>query len=147
MKNDCLFCNIALGNIPSVKVYETDGVVAFLDISPVEKGHVLVVSKREHSDTLLDTSEGVLNEVMAAAKKVGAGMMAAGFGGFNLVQNNFADGGQAIAHLHVHVIPRVKGRVGPLVWESGSNPYADDVERGEMAEKIRAGIASVGEVE
>lgn len=140
MKTDCLFCNIATGAIPSVKVYETENVLAFLDISPVEKGHTLVISKRVHSDTLLDTSADVLAELVAAAQKIGAAMMAAGFGGFNVVQNNFPDGGQAIPHIHFHVIPRAKGRTAPLVWDSGSNPYANDAERDAFAERIRAAL-------
>ncbi len=142
MNTDCLFCRIAAGSIPSVKVYETDGVLAFLDISPVEKGHTLVISKRAHSATILDTPPDIAAELLAAAKTVAAGMMAASFGGVNLVQNNFPDGGQAVPHIHFHVIPRAKGRQGPLVWASGSNPYADDAERAAFAERIRAGIAA-----
>lgn len=141
MKSDCLFCNIAAGNIPSVKVYETDGVLAFLDISPVEKGHTLVISKRAHSETILDTPPEIADELLAAARTVAAGMMAAGFGGVNIVQNNFPDGGQAVPHIHFHVIPRTKGRAGPLVWASGSNPYADEAERAAFAARIREGIA------
>ena len=140
MNNDCLFCAIATGTIPSIKVYETDAVLAFLDISPVEKGHTLVISKRAHSETILDTPPDIATELLAAAKTVAAGMMAAGFGGVNLVQNNFKDGGQAVPHIHFHVIPRAKDRQGPLVWASGSNPYADDAERNVYAERIRAGI-------
>lgn len=143
MKTDCLFCNIAAGNIPSVRVFETDSVLAFLDISPVEKGHTLVISKREHSETLLDTPDALAAELLAAAKVVAAGMMKAGFGGFNIVQNNFKDGGQAVPHIHFHVIPRAAHREGPLVWESGSNPYADEAERDATAERIRQGIASL----
>ena len=142
MKPDCLFCKIAQGEIPSVKVYETDGVLAFLDISPVEKGHTLVISKRAHTDTLLDTPADIAAEMLAAARVVAAAMIRAGFGGVNLVQNNFADGGQAIPHIHFHVIPRIKGRQGPLAWKSGSNPYADDAERAAFAERLRAAVAA-----
>ena len=142
MKQDCLFCKIAAGDIPSVKIYETEGVLAFLDISPVEKGHTLVISKRVHSETILDTPPEVATELVAAARLVAAAMMRAGFGGVNLVQNNFPDGGQAVPHIHFHVIPRVKGRKGPLAWKSGSNPYADDAERAAYAERLRAAVAA-----
>ena len=138
---NCLFCKIAAGEIPSAKVYEDDGVLAFLDIAPVEKGHTLVISKRLHSEALIETPPEILAEMLAAAKKIGAAMLKAGFGGFNVVQNNYPDGGQAIPHIHLHVIPRQKGRKGPLVWASDSNPYADDAERAAYAERLRATIA------
>lgn len=138
--SDCLFCKIAKGEIPSVKVYEDDGILAFLDISPVEKGHTLVISKRIHSEALIDTPPEILAEMLAAAKKIGAAMMRAGFGGFNVVQNNYPDGGQAVPHIHFHIIPRAKGRTAPLEWKSGANPYSGDAERDDFATRIRANI-------
>lgn len=135
---NCLFCKIAAGEIPSAKVYEDDGVLAFLDIAPVEKGHTLVISKRLHSEALIDTPPEILAEMLAVAKKIGAAMLKAGFGGFNVVQNNYPDGGQAVPHIHFHVIPRAKGRTAPLEWKSGANPYADDAERAAMAARLRA---------
>lgn len=137
---DCLFCKIAQGEIPSAKIYEDDNVLAFLDISPVEKGHTLVISKRAHSEALLETPPEILADMLAAAKKVGAAMLKSGFGGFNVVQNNYPDGGQAIPHIHFHVIPRAKGRKGPLVWRSGANPYRDDAERAEFAALLRGNV-------
>ena len=142
MKSDCLFCNIASGDIPSVRVYETEGVLAFLDISPVEKGHVLVISKRAHSETILDTPDAIASELLAAARHVAAGMIRAGFGGVNLVQNNFRDGGQAGPHIHFHVIPRPKGTRPPIAWASGAHPYADDAERDAYAARLREAIAA-----
>ena len=141
MDKNCLFCKIAAGDIPSSKVYEDDRVLAFLDIAPVEKGHTLVISKRAHTEALIETPDDVLAELFAVARKVGAAMMKAGFGGFNVVQNNYPDGGQAIPHIHLHVIPRLKGRTGPLAWASDSNPYADDAEREAFAARLRAAIA------
>ena len=138
--SDCLFCKIAKSEIPSVKVYEDDGILAFLDISPVEKGHTLVISKRIHSEALIDTPPEILAEMVAAAKKIGAAMMKAGFGGFNVVQNNYPDGGQAVPHIHFHIIPRAKGRTAPLEWKSGANPYSGDAERDDFAARIRANI-------
>lgn len=138
--SNCLFCKIAKGEIPSIKVYEDDGVLAFLDISPVEKGHTLVISKRAHSEALIDTPPEILAEMLAAAKKIGAAMIKAGWGGFNVAQNNYPDGGQAVPHIHFHIIPRAKGRTAPLEWKSGSNPYADDAERDAFAARIRDSI-------
>ena len=136
----CLFCKIAKGEIPSTKVYEDEGVLAFLDISPVEKGHTLVISKRVHSEALIETPPEILAEMLAAAKKIGAAMLEVGYGGFNVVQNNYPDGGQAVPHIHLHIIPRAKGRKEPLTWKSGANPYADDAERDAIAASIAAAI-------
>lgn len=144
MDDNCLFCKIAAGTIPSAKIYEDDRVLAFLDIAPVEKGHALVISKRAHTEALTDTPDDILAELLAVARKIGKAMMDLGFGGYNLVQNNYPDGGQAIPHIHFHVIPRKKGRTGPLVWASGSNPYADDAERAAFAERLAAAVAAVG---
>ena len=143
MDKSCLFCKIAAGEIPSAKVYEDDSVLAFLDISPVEKGHTLVISKVAHTEALVDTPPEILASLFAAARKIGAAMLKAGFGGFNVVQNNYPDGGQAIPHIHLHLIPRQKGRKGPLVWESGANTYADDAERDAFALRLREAIASL----
>lgn len=141
MNSNCLFCKIASGEIPSVKILETDGILAFLDISPVEKGHTLVISKRIHSEALIETPAEVLAEMLEAAKRIGAAMLKVGFGGFNVVQNNYPDGGQAVPHIHFHVIPRAKGRTAPLEWRSGANPYADDAERDSLAARLRAALA------
>lgn len=136
MNDNCLFCKIAKGEIPSVKIYEDDATLAFLDISPVEKGHTLVISKRVHSEALLETDADVLAELLSTAKRVGRAMLKAGYGGFNVLQNNYPDGGQAVPHIHLHIIPRAKNRNKPLVWRSGATPYADDAERAAIAAKL-----------
>ena len=76
MKNDCIFCAIAAGEIPSFKVYEDDLVLAYLDINPFTKGHTLVIPKA-HSTGLLDTDDAVLAAVVARVKKVAAHLKAA----------------------------------------------------------------------
>ncbi len=143
MEESCLFCKIAAGKIPSAKVYEDDAVLAFLDISPVEKGHTLVISKVAHTEALVDTPPEILAPMLAAARKIGAAMLQVGFGGFNVVQNNYPDGGQAIPHSHLHIIPRQKNRKGPLAWASGANPYADDNERDAVARQLCEAVASL----
>lgn len=140
MDKHCLFCKIGAGEIPSVKIYESGNVLAFLDISPVEKGHTLVISKRAHTPTILDTPPEILDEVLSVVRKIGAAMMQVGFGGFNVVQNNYPDAGQSVPHLHFHIIPRVKNHTEPLAWTTGANPYTDDAERDAIAEKIRAAL-------
>lgn len=143
MDDNCLFCKIAAGAIPSAKVYEDENVLAFLDIAPVEKGHTLVISKKTHTEALIETSDDILAEMLSVVRKVGKAMMKLGFGGYNVVQNNYPDGGQAIPHIHFHVIPRQKGRTAPLEWKSGANPYADDAERAAFARRLASAVAEV----
>ena len=132
MKNNCVFCAIAAGEIPSFKVYEDDLVLAYLDINPFTKGHTLVIPKA-HSTGLLDTDEKTLAEVIARVKKVAAHLKAAlPCDGFNILQNNGAAAGQTVMHLHFHIVPRYGTE--PIVFES--RPGDMDALKA-LAEKIR----------
>jgi len=116
MKNDCVFCAIAAGEIPSFKVYEDELVYAFLDINPMSLGHVLVVPKA-HSADLLETDDAVLADVIVRVKNVARHVVGTlGCDGFNLLQNNGAAAGQTVRHIHFHIIPRKNGE--PLVFDS-----------------------------
>jgi len=102
----CLFCKIINGEIPCHKIYKDDQVLAFLDINPVNPGHTLIVPKK-HSESLLDTDEQVLDQLINVAKKVGQAVMTGlDYPAFNLIVNNGKIAGQLIPHLHFHVIPR-----------------------------------------
>ena len=117
MKNDCVFCAIAAGEIPCFKVYEDDQVLACLDINPFSKGHALVIPKA-HSPCLVETDDGTLATLVARVKKVAAHITAKlGCDGFNVLQNNGEAAGQTVRHLHFHVVPRWKGDA--LVFENG----------------------------
>ena len=123
MKNDCIFCAIAAGEIPSFKVYEDDIVLAYLDINPFSKGHTLVIPKA-HTTGLLDTDDAVLAAVVARVKKVAAHLRAAlPCDGFNILQNNGEAAGQTVRHLHFHIIPRYAGE--PLAFESKPGDMAE----------------------
>lgn len=109
MKNNCVFCAIATGEIPSFKVYEDDLVLAYLDINPCSKGHTLVIPKA-HTTGLLDTSDEVLAQIIARVKKVAAHLKEAlPCDGFNILQNNGAAAGQSVFHVHFHIVPRYEG--------------------------------------
>ncbi|MCQ2393550.1 MAG: HIT family protein [Kiritimatiellae bacterium] len=109
MKNDCVFCAIAAGEIPSFKVYEDDLVLAYLDINPCSKGHTLVIPKA-HTTGLLDTSDEMLAALLARVKKVAAHLKdALPCDGFNILQNNGAAAGQSVFHIHFHIVPRYEG--------------------------------------
>ena len=109
MKNDCIFCAIAAGEIPSFKVYEDEQVLAYLDINPFSKGHTLVIPKK-HSACLVDTDDETLAVVIARVKKVAAHLKEKlGCDGFNIVQNNGEVAGQTVRHVHFHIVPRWTG--------------------------------------
>ena len=106
MKNDCVFCAIAAGEIPSFKVYEDDLVLAYLDINPFSKGHTLVIPK-EHSAGLVDTPDGTLAALIARVKKIAAHLKSAlPCDGVNILQNNGEAAGQTVMHIHFHIVPR-----------------------------------------
>ncbi len=103
---ECVFCDIIAGNIPAAKLIETDKVLSFLDISPVNPGHALVVPKR-HVASLLDLTQDELHVAIFIAKRVaGAVLEATGSAAFNILQNDGQAAGQLIDHVHFHVIPR-----------------------------------------
>ena len=109
MKNDCVFCAIAAGEIPCFKVYEDELVLAYLDINPFSEGHTLVIPKA-HTTGLLDTPEETLAALLARVKKVAAHLKSAlGCDGFHILQNNGAAAGQTVGHIHFHIVPRRNG--------------------------------------
>lgn len=105
-KEDCVFCKITRGEIPSVKIWEDDNFFVINDLHPLSEGHCLVVPKR-HYETLLDVPSTFGTEIMDVAKKQGLRLMKDEKAeGFNLVQNNFKAGGQLVPHFHIHIVPR-----------------------------------------
>jgi histidine triad (HIT) family protein len=106
MATDCIFCRIVAGEIPSALVYEDETVVAFLDIAPVNPGHVLVIPRR-HAERLTDLSEAELAACARTVRRVARAVLeATGWPGLNVLQNNDGCAGQVIEHCHFHVIPR-----------------------------------------
>lgn len=109
MKNDCVFCAIAAGEIPCFKVFEDDFALAYLDINPFSEGHTLVIPKA-HTTGLLDTPDETLAALLARVKKVAAHLKTAlGCDGFHVLQNNGAAAGQTVGHIHFHIVPRRNG--------------------------------------
>jgi histidine triad (HIT) family protein len=103
---DCIFCRIAAGEAPAVRVLETPQVLAFLDIAPVNYGHTLVIPKT-HYENLLDLPDALWMEIGQICRRVAQALRATlQAQGFNLGMNNFAAAGQEVFHAHLHVIPR-----------------------------------------
>lgn len=133
-RDTCIFCKIARGDIPSTIVYESDELIAFLDINPVNKGHTLIVPKA-HMEALFDMPASLGGPLMEAMKRIGAAVMrATGAPGLNVVQNNYPAAGQQVPHLHWHLIPRFVDD-GYVAWPQGS--YQDTEEMNAVAAAIR----------
>jgi len=116
---DCVFCKIVGGQIPAAALVETDEVISFLDIAPVNPGHCLVVPKR-HVQSLLDLNENELVSCILTAQKLARSVMkATGCPGLNLLQNNDRCAGQLVPHAHFHVIPRSPGDGFSFGWRQG----------------------------
>ena len=106
MIEDCIFCRIVKGEIPSSKVYEDENILAFLDIAPVHKGHTLVIPKK-HFETILDIPEEELKELILAVKKVAIAVeKGVGADGFVITMSNKKAAEQEVPHAHFHIIPR-----------------------------------------
>ncbi len=119
-KDDCIFCKLANGDIPTNTIYEDDDFRVFLDASPATKGHCLIVPK-EHFDNLADLDDTVAAKVLPLAKKIMKLLSdKLGWDGFNLVQNNGEVAGQTVFHFHMHLIPRYKNDGQDINWKPGS---------------------------
>jgi len=130
----CLFCKIVAREIPSTIVYEDDAVFAFLDIHPVNIGHVLIVPKAHHAN-LYETPDETIAHMMVVAKKHSIAVKSAlNADGINIEMNNDGPAGQIIFHTHLHIIPRFEGD-GFTHWH-GAREY-NEGEADEVALKIQ----------
>ncbi|MDD5483077.1 MAG: HIT family protein [Kiritimatiellae bacterium] len=133
---NCVFCKIIRGELPCSRVYEDDEAIAFMDIGPIVKGHILVVPK-SHYAHLLETPPDVLKHLIVTAQKIaGAQKRALRADGINIMQSNCQAAGQVVNHIHFHVIPRFNADGHHWNWKP--RPYADNKEMQALAEKIGA---------
>ncbi|MEK7879875.1 MAG: HIT family protein [candidate division NC10 bacterium] len=122
---DCVFCKIRDGQIPSVKLYEDQRTLAFMDINPLNPGHCLVVTKA-HAATIFEADPADLHAAITAAKKVAAAVRSAmQADGLNVLQANGAAAFQSVPHFHLHVIPRWTNDGKGLDWESVQGDMAE----------------------
>ena len=136
MSDDCLFCKIIAGQLPSKKVFEDDKTVAFLDIHPVNPGHTLIVPKA-HADTFLQSAPEDMQAVMATAKRLAPAILkSVGADACNVTTNCGRASGQIIFHTHFHVIPRF-ATDGYKAWQRAGDVHEDLTS---LADKIRAAL-------
>lgn len=137
-KDDCIFCKIAAGEIPSSTVYEDQDFRAILDLGPASKGHTLILPK-EHADNVMDLEENVAAKVLPLASKLGKAMMRSlKCDGFNIIQNNGEAAGQTVMHFHVHVIPRTNNDGCVPMWTPTKD---EDMEK--TAQAIKKGLEEI----
>ena len=135
MRDDnCIFCKIAAGEIPSATLYEDDDFRVILDIEPASKGHALILPK-EHYANLYELDDELAAKAMVLAKKMITKLTAIlGCDGYNVVQNNGTVAGQTVFHFHMHLIPRYQGDGVKLGRKQGT--LTDEVKE-EILTKIR----------
>ena len=131
MKSDenCIFCKIIAGDIPSKTVYEDDKYKAIMDVAPASKGHVIILPKN-HAANIFEISDEDVAGIMVVAKRVASILKnALECDGVNILQNNGEIAGQTVFHLHVHVIPRYEDDMVKIKWSQPENIDVDEVFR------------------
>ena len=132
--NDCIFCKIAAGEIPSATLYEDEDFRVILDLGPATKGHALILPK-EHYRNLYDIDDEMAAKAMILAKKMVKKMTdVLGCDGYNIVQNNEEPAGQTVFHFNMHLIPRYKEDNAGIGWNVGE--LTDEV-RDEILKKMK----------
>ncbi|MDD6734343.1 MAG: HIT family protein [Lachnospiraceae bacterium] len=125
-KEDCIFCKLANGEIPTNAIYEDDDFKVILDMGPATKGHALILPK-EHYANLFELPEETASKVMVLAKRQATKMKERlNCQGFNLVQNNGECAGQTVMHFHYHLIPRYENDNQNILWKPTS-PSAEEL--------------------
>ena len=141
MPDDCIFCQIVAGEIPSDAVYEDDDVYAFLDANPLAPGHTLVIPKVHHerlNDLEGATATALYDALQALLPAVESAVDA---DASNVGVNNGEAAGQEVPHVHAHIVPRFEGDGGsPIHAVAGRRPDMDDDERAAVAGDIEAAL-------
>lgn len=134
-EEQCVFCKIIAGEIPSTAVYEDDDFKAILDVNPAARGHVIIVPKK-HAANIFELEDEEAAKVFPIAKKIATALKKTyGCDGVNVLQNNGEAAGQTVFHLHVHVVPRYYGDGVNIMWKPGETPDLNEV-----AEEIRKNL-------
>ena len=135
MDSDCIFCKLANGVFPTNFIYEDEDFKVILDANPATKGHSLILPKK-HFKNLLDADEEVLKKALPLAKKLSNKLIdVLKCDGVNVLQNNNEAAGQAVFHLHIHLIPRYKEEKEHILsWKP--NKFSDE-EMKNIAESLK----------
>jgi len=127
MNDNCIFCKIVNGEIPSRQVYEDDLFRVIMDVAPATKGHMLVLTKK-HFRNIFDLADLEASKMFALAKRIAIVLQESlKCDGINIVQNNEAVAGQSVFHFHLHIIPRYENDGQNMLWTPGT-PAAEELE-------------------
>ncbi|MBQ7564053.1 MAG: HIT family protein [Lachnospiraceae bacterium] len=127
-KDDCIFCKLANGDIPTNVVYEDEEFTVIMDAAPATKGHCLILPK-DHAADIYEIDEELLGRAMRLAKKMAVHLTEKlSCDGFNIVQNNGETAGQTVFHFHIHLIPRYKDDGQRIGWKPGE-PTKEEQEK------------------
>ncbi len=137
--NNCIFCKLAAGDIPSNTLYEDGDFRVIMDIAPAVKGHAIVLPKQHMNDLLTAEDDTAKKALLVVSKTANAIKDALGCDGINVLQNNGEAAGQTVFHLHFHVLPRYKNDGFAIPWQPLS--YGEG-EAEALAEKIRAAFSA-----
>lgn len=131
---NCIFCNIVKGVVPCTRVFEDEDTLAFMDIGPLVKGHVLVIPK-DHFDPITAVPETLLCACIRTVQRIAvAQQQVLQADGVNIHQANGSAAGQVVPHVHFHVVPRFQHDGHHWNWKAGS--YASDQEREELGRQL-----------
>lgn len=133
--DNCIFCKIANGEIPSATIFENEDCRVILDIAPAAKGHAILLVKK-HCPNIFEMDAETAGRIFSVVPKVAAAIKeATGCDGMNILQNNGPAAGQTVFHLHIHFIPRFDNDKVAVGWKPGAY---EDGEAAALAEKIAA---------
>ena len=133
-KQDCIFCRIISGEIPSTTIYENSKFKVIMDIAPANKGHVLILPK-EHYDNIYDIDTATAGELFELAVMTARALKSVlDCDGMNILQNNGTVAGQTVFHFHMHIIPRYEGDTVNIGWKE---LRYEDGEMEQLREAIR----------
>ena len=137
VKEDCIFCKIAKGDIPSATIYETSDFKVILDVAPANRGHALIITK-EHFDNIFQMDAETAAKLFSLATVVARALKEeTGCDGMNVLQNNGEVAGQTVNHFHLHLIPRYKDDDVKITWKPGES---DSEELAELAKELKKRI-------
>ncbi len=136
-KEECIFCKIACGDIPSNTIYENSEFKVIMDIAPATKGHVLIIPK-EHFNDIYDIDAVTAGKLFQLATVVARALKEVlNCDGMNVLQNNGEIAGQTVFHFHMHLIPRYEGDTVTMKWEEHS---MEDVDMEQLRQDIRKAL-------
>lgn len=137
----CIFCEIAARRIPAAVVYEDEHCIAFMDLMPITRGHVLVIPK-SHAVNIWELSPAAAAAMLPAAQQVATALRSSGLPceGINLHMANGEVAGQSVFHAHLHVVPRASGDGFGLRFPPGYGAEADKGELAALAQQIQAAL-------